>query len=90
MQIKYIELEFSFKPSIIRNPDHLICGLQVDKEGAEPERVMQELSNIGLLPEDWGGDVPMIQVIMLIVLRYSSGAIINLFSKSTYLGIFSD
>ena len=65
-------------------------NLQIDKEGAEPDRVMQELSGIGLLPEDWGGDVPMIQVIMLIVLRYSSGAIINLFSKSTYLGIFSD
>eukprot|EP00250_Pteridium_aquilinum_P019081 c24285_g1_i1 orf=829-4104(-) len=35
---------------------------KIDKEGAEPERVMQELSNIGLLPEDWGGDIPMVQV----------------------------
>ena len=23
---------------------------------------MQELSSIGLMPEDWGGDVPMVQV----------------------------
>lgn len=35
---------------------------QIDKDGASPERVMQELSSIGLMPEDWGGDVPMIQV----------------------------
>ena len=41
--------------------------MQIDKEGAEPERVMQELSGIGLLPEDWGGDVPMVQVMILII-----------------------
>lgn len=35
---------------------------KIDKEGAEPARVMQELSGIGLMPEDWGGDVPMVQV----------------------------
>ncbi|KAH7302165.1 hypothetical protein KP509_23G059100 [Ceratopteris richardii] len=35
---------------------------KIDKEGAERERVMQELSGIGLMPEDWGGDVPMIPV----------------------------
>ncbi|KAL6196732.1 hypothetical protein ACLB2K_032346 [Fragaria x ananassa] len=35
---------------------------KVDKDGANPERVMQELSSIGLMPEDWGGDVPMVQI----------------------------
>ncbi|XP_010459294.1 PREDICTED: translation initiation factor IF-2, chloroplastic [Camelina sativa] len=35
---------------------------KIDKEGASPERVMQELSSIGLMPEDWGGDVPMVQI----------------------------
>ncbi|KAH9326040.1 hypothetical protein KI387_006218, partial [Taxus chinensis] len=35
---------------------------KIDKEGASPERVMQELSSIGLMPEDWGGDVPMVHV----------------------------
>lgn len=35
---------------------------QIDKDGASPERVMQELSSIGLMPEDWGGDIPMVQV----------------------------
>ncbi|XP_040988878.1 translation initiation factor IF-2, chloroplastic [Juglans microcarpa x Juglans regia] len=35
---------------------------KIDKEGANAERVMQELSSIGLMPEDWGGDIPMVQV----------------------------
>lgn len=35
---------------------------KIDKGGAEPERVMQELSGLGILPEEWGGDVPMVQV----------------------------
>ncbi|KAI5066937.1 hypothetical protein GOP47_0017465 [Adiantum capillus-veneris] len=35
---------------------------KIDKDGAEPARVMQELSGIGLMPEDWGGDIPMVQV----------------------------
>ncbi|XVF79501.1 hypothetical protein PTKIN_Ptkin14bG0228100 [Pterospermum kingtungense] len=35
---------------------------KIDKEGANPERVMQELSSIGLMPEDWGGDTPMVQI----------------------------
>ncbi|KAG5255239.1 translation initiation factor [Salix suchowensis] len=35
---------------------------KIDKDGANPERVMQELSSIGLMPEDWGGDVTMFQV----------------------------
>ncbi|KAL9254775.1 Translation initiation factor IF-2, chloroplastic-like protein [Drosera capensis] len=34
---------------------------KIDKDGANGERVMQELSSIGLMPEDWGGDVPMVQ-----------------------------
>jgi hypothetical protein len=38
---------------------------QIDKDGANPERVMQELSSIGLMPEDWGGDVPMVQVFLI-------------------------
>lgn len=34
----------------------------MDKEGAQPERVMQELSSHGVMVEDWGGDVPSVQV----------------------------
>jgi translation initiation factor IF-2 len=29
---------------------------KIDKEGAQPERVRRELSEIGLVPEEWGGD----------------------------------
>ncbi|KAL1820830.1 hypothetical protein ACET3Z_015699 [Daucus carota] len=35
---------------------------KIDKDGANPERVMQELSSIGMIPEDWGGDIPMVQI----------------------------
>ncbi|KAF3782898.1 Translation initiation factor IF-2 [Nymphaea thermarum] len=34
---------------------------QIDKDGANPDKVMQELSSIGLMPEDWGGDTPFVQ-----------------------------
>jgi translation initiation factor IF-2 len=29
---------------------------KIDKEGSQPERVRRELSEIGLVPEEWGGD----------------------------------
>ena len=29
---------------------------QIDKEGADPERIKGEMAEHGLLPEDWGGD----------------------------------
>ncbi|KAM7498501.1 hypothetical protein LguiA_022915 [Lonicera macranthoides] len=35
---------------------------KIDKDGANAERVMQELSSIGLMPEDWGGDTPMVPI----------------------------
>ncbi|KAF4386599.1 hypothetical protein F8388_006554 [Cannabis sativa] len=35
---------------------------KIDRDGANPDRVMQELSSIGLMPEDWGGDIPMVQI----------------------------
>ncbi len=35
---------------------------KIDKEGANPERVKQELSNAGLLPEEWGGDTPVVPI----------------------------
>ncbi|KAG5000491.1 hypothetical protein JHK87_021563 [Glycine soja] len=38
------------------------CQHEIDKDGANPERVMQELSSIGLMPEDWGGDIPMVPI----------------------------
>lgn len=40
----------------------IIAINKIDKDGANPDRVMQELSSIGLMPEDWGGDIPMVQI----------------------------
>jgi hypothetical protein len=40
----------------------ILWGVQVDKEGANPEKARQEMSEAGLLPEEWGGDVPMVEV----------------------------
>lgn len=48
---------------------------------------MQELSSIGLMPEDWGGDVPMVQVVIScrrIVLTYSLCLI--LFLSASFCG----
>lgn len=35
---------------------------KMDKIGADPERVKQQLTEYGLVPEEWGGDVPVIPV----------------------------
>ncbi|GAA0187411.1 translation initiation factor [Lithospermum erythrorhizon] len=35
---------------------------KIDKDGANPDRVMQELSSAGLMPEEWGGDTPMVKI----------------------------
>jgi translation initiation factor IF-2 len=34
----------------------------MDKPAADPQRVMQELATIDVVPEDWGGTVQFIQV----------------------------
>ena len=35
---------------------------KIDKEGANPDRVKQELTEHGLIPEEWGGDVICVEV----------------------------
>ena len=35
---------------------------KMDKEGADPERVITELSNKDVIPEEWGGDTQFIKV----------------------------
>ncbi|KAG6424436.1 hypothetical protein SASPL_114854 [Salvia splendens] len=35
---------------------------KIDKDGANPDRVMQDLSSIGFMPEEWGGDIPMVKI----------------------------
>ena len=40
----------------------LVAINKIDKPGAQPERVKQQLADRGLLAEDWGGDVVMVPV----------------------------
>lgn len=35
---------------------------KIDKEGANPDKVKQQLTEHEIVPEEWGGDVPCIQV----------------------------
>jgi translation initiation factor IF-2 len=35
---------------------------KIDREGAQPDRVRQQLSEHGLIPQEWGGDVEMMPV----------------------------
>ncbi len=35
---------------------------KIDREGANPDRVKQQLSENGLIPDDWGGDTPFVEV----------------------------
>jgi translation initiation factor IF-2 len=35
---------------------------KIDKEGAQPERVKQELTEYGLVADDWGGEITMVPV----------------------------
>ena len=35
---------------------------KIDKPDAQPERVKQQLTDLGLMPEEWGGDTPFVPV----------------------------
>lgn len=40
----------------------IVAVNKIDKEGAQPDRVKQELMEHGLVPEEWGGDTMMVPV----------------------------
>lgn len=40
----------------------IIAINKIDKDGSNPDRVMQELSQAGLMPEEWGGDILMVKI----------------------------
>ena len=40
----------------------LVAVNKIDKPNAQPERVKQQLTDLGLMPEDWGGDTPFVAV----------------------------
>ncbi len=40
----------------------IVAVNKIDKPGANPEKVMQQLAERGLQPDTWGGDTPFVQV----------------------------
>ncbi len=40
----------------------IVAVNKIDKPDAQPERVKQQLTELGLMPEDWGGDTPFVMV----------------------------
>ena len=58
------------KPQTIEALDHakaanvpiIVAINKVDKPGASPEKVKQQLSGLGVLSEDWGGDTMMFEI----------------------------
>jgi len=40
----------------------IIAINKVDKPDAAPDRVKQELADIGVMPEEWGGSIPMVPI----------------------------
>jgi translation initiation factor IF-2 len=40
----------------------IVAMNKIDKPDANPDRVMQELSNINVVPEEWGGDVQFLKI----------------------------
>lgn len=58
------------KPQTIESISHakeadipvIVAINKMDKEGANPDHVKSQLSDNGLVPEDWGGDTPMVPV----------------------------
>lgn len=44
------------------NVNVIVAINKMDKEGADPERVKKELADNGLIPEEWGGNTPMVEV----------------------------
>ena len=40
----------------------IVAVNKIDKVGANPDRVKQELADLGLLPDDWGGETPFCNI----------------------------
>jgi len=44
------------------NVPMIVAVNKIDLEAANPDRVKQQLSEIDVMPEEWGGDVPFVEV----------------------------
>ncbi|MFW5889033.1 MAG: translation initiation factor IF-2 [Bacillota bacterium] len=42
--------------------DIIVAINKMDVPGANPDRVKQQLGDLGLLPDDWGGEVPFVEI----------------------------
>jgi len=42
--------------------DIIVAVNKMDVPGANPDRVKQQLADLGLLPDDWGGEVPFVEI----------------------------
>lgn len=68
--ILVVAADDGIKPQTIEAINHakaaevsiIVAINKMDKEGANPEKVMQQLTEYGLVPEEWGGDTPCIKV----------------------------
>ncbi|MFP4478979.1 MAG: translation initiation factor IF-2 [Candidatus Izemoplasmatales bacterium] len=40
----------------------IVAVNKMDMPGANPDRVKQQLGDLGLLPEEWGGEVPFVEI----------------------------
>ena len=68
--ILVVAADDGIKPQTIEAINHakaaevsiIVAINKIDKEGANTEKVLQQLTEHGLVPEQWGGDVPCINV----------------------------
>jgi len=68
--ILVVAADDSVMPQTVEALDHaraakvpiIVAVNKVDKDGANPERVRKELSDRGVIPEEWGGDTPFVDV----------------------------
>ncbi len=44
------------------NVEIIIAVNKMDKQGADPDRILQQLTQYDILPEEWGGTVPVVRV----------------------------
>ncbi len=56
------QTEEAVKHARAGNVPIIVAVNKIDKSGADPDRIKQELANRNVMPEDWGGDTPFIQV----------------------------
>lgn len=48
--------------ALAANVPIIVAINKIDKPGADPQRIMTEASELGLMPEEWGGDVPYVNI----------------------------